>query len=99
MGNQFPALVAKMFIENPIKCVTYHLHPTFTPSVIKVKQAPFLLSRIGWGYFDVEIEIEFHEKTGLPLKKLTHELSLEGDGKQTFFEIEIPNDNDSLASL
>ena len=42
-----------------IKSVTYHLHPTFKPSVIKVDEAPFLLSRIGWGYFDVEMEIEF----------------------------------------
>jgi len=48
-----------------VKSVTYHLHPTFKPSVIKVTEAPFLLSRIGWGYFDVEMEIEFKEWTGL----------------------------------
>ena len=42
-----------------IKTVTYHLHPTFKPSVIKVDKAPFLLSRIGWGYFEVEFDVEF----------------------------------------
>ena len=36
-----------------IKSVTYHLHPTFTPSKIKVEEAPFLLSRVGWGYFEI----------------------------------------------
>ena len=36
-----------------IKSVTYHLHPTFKPSKIKVSEAPFLLSRIGWGWFTV----------------------------------------------
>ena len=42
-----------------IKSVTYHLHPTFKPSVIKVSEAPFLLSRVGWGYFGIEMDIEF----------------------------------------
>ena len=42
-----------------IKSVTYHLHPTFTPSKIKVTEAPFLLSRLGWGYFNVEMDVEF----------------------------------------
>ena len=42
-----------------IKKVVYHLHPTFKPSVITVSEAPFLLSRLGWGYFDVEMEIHF----------------------------------------
>ena len=42
-----------------IKSVTYHLHPTFKPSKIKVSEAPFLLSRIGWGLFDIEMDIEF----------------------------------------
>ena len=42
-----------------IKSVTYHLHPTFKPSVIKVSEAPFLLSRVGWGYFEVEMVVEF----------------------------------------
>ena len=42
-----------------IKSVTYHLHPTFRQPVIKVTKAPFLLSRIGWGYFEIKMVIEF----------------------------------------
>ena len=40
-----------------IKSVVYNLHPTFNPSVIKIEQPPFLISRVGWGYFEIEIEI------------------------------------------
>lgn len=42
-----------------IKQVTYHLHPTFKPSKIVVKEPPFLLSRVGWGLFEIEMDIEF----------------------------------------
>ena len=42
-----------------IKSVTYHLHPTFRPAVIKIDKPPFLISRVGWGYFDIEVEIEY----------------------------------------
>ena len=62
---------------NYVESVTYHLHPTFKPSVIKVTQAPFLLSRIGWGYFEVEIDIVFKKSTCLAPMKVTHELSFE----------------------
>jgi transcription initiation factor IIF auxiliary subunit len=43
-----------------IKSVTYHLCYGFNPRVIKVTQAPFLLARVGWGYFDVELVVEYH---------------------------------------
>ena len=36
-----------------IKSVTYHLHPTFKVNKIKLTEAPFLLSRVGWGTFDI----------------------------------------------
>ena len=42
-----------------IKSVTYYLHPTFRPNTIKIEEAPFLLSIVGWGYFDVEMKVEF----------------------------------------
>ena len=51
-----------------IKSVTYHLHPTFKPNKIKVSEAPFLLSRVGWGYFEIEMDIEFQPSTGLGVK-------------------------------
>ena len=40
-----------------IRSVTYKLHPTFRPSVIKIEKAPFLIARVGWGYFTIEVEI------------------------------------------
>ena len=63
-----------------IKQVTYHLHPTFKPAVITVTDPPFLLSRVGWGYFEITMVVEFQPWTGLGTKKLTHELSFEGKG-------------------
>lgn len=63
---------------NYIKSVTYKLHPTFRPSVIKVDKPPFLISRIGWGYFEIEVEIEYQAITGIKeIQKLTHELNFE----------------------
>ena len=46
-----------------IKSVTYYLVPGFKPRKIKVTNAPFLLSRVGWGYFTVEMDIEFQAWT------------------------------------
>ena len=63
-----------------IKSVTYHLHPTFKPSKITVSEAPFLLSRLGWGYFEVEMDVEFQPSTGLGTKKLKHMLSFDDAG-------------------
>lgn len=45
--------------SNFIKSVTYHLHPTYRVNKIKVTEAPFLLSRTAWGYFEISMDIEF----------------------------------------
>ena len=42
-----------------IRSVTYTLHPTYERPVLKATIAPFLISRLAWGYFNVEMEIEF----------------------------------------
>ena len=57
------------------------MHPTFKPNKIKVSEAPFLLSRLGWGYFEIEMDIEFKENTGLGTKRLAHMLSFDDNGK------------------
>ena len=75
-----------------IKSVTYHLHPTFKPSVIKVTEAPFLLSRVGWGYFEVEMDVEFQEKIQLPIMQLTHMLCFENKGHTQSIILEIGDD-------
>ena len=72
-----------------IESVTYHLHPTFNPSKVKVDHGPFILSRIGWGYFEIHMEIVFKKWTGLPKMELDHMLSFENGGKQSGFIIDI----------
>ena len=75
-----------------IKSVTYHLHPTFRPNKIKVSKAPFLLSRLGWGYFEIEIDIEFQPRTGLGTKRLAHMLNFDGKGKTQSLLLEVAGD-------
>ena len=72
-----------------IKSVTYHLHPTFRPNKIKVTEAPFLLSRLGWGYFPVEFDVEFHEWTKLGTVKMEHMLSFDNKGHTQSILLEV----------
>ena len=65
-------------IERYIKSVTYHLHPTYKVSEIKVTVPPFIMSRLAWGYFDVTMDIEFQPSTGIGMKKLVHGLCFDG---------------------
>lgn len=58
-----------------IKCVTFNLHPTFNPPSIKVNVAPFQITRIGWGIFNIELKIEFHNYLKLETLRLSHFLS------------------------
>lgn len=61
-----------------IKSVTYRLHPTFKPAVVKLEMPPFLISRVGWGYFEIQVEIEYKPITGIKeIHKLTHELNFD----------------------
>ena len=78
----------KRFIES----VTYFLHPTFKPSRIEVNEAPFLLSRLGWGYFDVKMHIQFAQWTGLGKRELIHELCFDNDGHTQSMFGEIDDD-------
>ena len=75
-----------------IKSVTYHLHPTFKPNKIKVSEAPFLLSRVGWGYFEIEMDIEFQPSTGLGVKQLCHMLDFNDKGNTQSILLEVSDD-------
>ena len=72
-----------------IKQVTYHLHPTFRQNKIVVQEAPFLLSRVGWGWFTVRMDIQFKEWTGIGVKKLEHVLEFEGSGRTKSILLEV----------
>ena len=76
-----------------IKSVTYNLHPTFKPSVIKVTEPPFLLSRVGWGYFEITMNVEFQPATKIGVKNLNHMLEFEGAGRTQSFLLEVNADD------
>ena len=82
-----------------IKSVTYHLHPTFRPSKIKVEEAPFLLSRLGWGYFEVVMDVEFQPSTGLGMHRLEHMLNFDDKGhtESILLEVDDSKNNKDLA--
>lgn len=81
-----------------IKSVTYHLHPTFRQNKIKLTEAPFLLSRVGWGTFDIQMDIEFQPSTGLGTKRLTHELTFEEKGLTQSILLEVSDDGQGQSS-
>lgn len=39
--------------------VEFKLHPTFTPSSVVVRKAPFEVERLGWGTFDVGVHVKW----------------------------------------
>ena len=63
--------------------VCFELDETFGTIHNDKKQAPFELSRIGWGTFNIPISVFFRRETGIKdVIELNHELSFEGNGKK-----------------
>eukprot|EP01090_Pellita_catalonica_P022975 TRINITY_DN9148_c0_g1_i1.p2 TRINITY_DN9148_c0_g1~~TRINITY_DN9148_c0_g1_i1.p2 ORF type:complete len:117 (-),score=11.86 TRINITY_DN9148_c0_g1_i1:45-395(-) len=60
-----------------IKRVVVRIHPSFTPSVIKMRDPPFSLTKIGWGTFTIHGNVLFVDGTKFRYK---HILSFEGYG-------------------
>jgi transcription initiation factor IIF auxiliary subunit len=58
-----------------IKQVTFTLHPDFEPNTVTVNSAPFEVTKVGWGVFDVGVEIQF--KDGTAPRSLSHTLVFE----------------------
>jgi len=59
-----------------IEHVTFHLHPTFAPASVRVAERPFQITRVGWGTFDIGIEVVTTDGECVSLR---HALSLEKD--------------------
>eukprot|EP00347_Sterkiella_histriomuscorum_P016628 403352460 len=75
-------------IKRYIQKVRFGLHPTFGVTEIDVKSAPFQMTRIGWGVFNIPIEIFFRRDTGKKETiKLDHYLSFQGQGSSRIFTI------------
>ncbi|CDW88400.1 yeats family protein [Stylonychia lemnae] len=79
IGNE-----AKKFISK----VKFGLHPTFGATEQTVQQEPFQMTKIGWGTFEVPIEIHFRRETGKRDKvTLSHYLSFNGHGETKWFTV------------
>ena len=64
--------------------VVFTLDPSFGNNhILTVEEAPFRIMRMGYGTFDLPIEIHFKKETGIqePLT-IIHSLSFEGNGKR-----------------
>ena len=79
-------------IAKYIKSVTYRLHPTFKPRLITVIEAPFLLSRVGYGTFEIDMDVEFKPSTSLGIQELSHCLHFHDEGKSLCILLQIPED-------
>lgn len=65
--------------EAGVKAVEWHLHPTFSPAVVRVNRPPFALERRGWGTFAVKAVIELSSAQRL---EAVHELNFDGVGER-----------------
>ena len=63
--------------KEKIKSVSFRLHPTFSPRDVLVEKAPFEIERVGWGVFNIEIQVTL---TNGKQKQLAHCLSFSGNG-------------------
>ena len=69
--------------------MTFHLHETFRPNKVTIAQQPFVIARIGWGYFEIHIVIKFKAWTKLPDMEVDHMLSFDEGGASAGFFIEV----------
>jgi YEATS domain-containing protein 4 len=61
-----------------IKSVEFTLHSTFAHPKRLIEQAPFEVTEIGWGEFEILAKISFHDTQERPIE-LKHTLKLRGD--------------------
>ncbi|KAH3757217.1 hypothetical protein Pelo_10947 [Pelomyxa schiedti] len=80
---------AQDFDEALIQSVTLKLHPTFTPSEVRIERPPFEFTAVGWGTFDVGVTVTPHYGETL---EVSHQLCFEHPVHQdhTFNYEEIP---------
>jgi len=75
-------------LEDYVEFVKFQLHPTFTPKNVKVFNAPYSLSRTGWGTFTVGVLIRWKDEFKCPPLKLEHNLSFEAP--DIFTSVDVP---------
>jgi NAD-dependent SIR2 family protein deacetylase len=79
--------------EKRISSVTFRLHNTFNPNVVKIERGPFEIERQGWGSFDVNITVETSDGKS---HKFVHTLTLDTNSKKVH---EIKNQDPQVDAL
>jgi len=78
--------------------VTYELHPSFSDSIVELKQAPFILERVGWGTFEVTVHLDVSlPNSGESVKHtLKWMLQAESQDSSQDFQLELPQQKDMM---
>jgi transcription initiation factor IIF auxiliary subunit len=93
---------SKQEVSAFITCVRFHLHPSYKPhDVVDVTEAPFKLTRLGWGEFPIRIQLFFVDKRRNKAVDLIHHLKLDDShsgkqllGSERSIEIELDRNTD-----
>lgn len=86
-------------IDDFVKKVWFFLHPSYRPNdLVEVSQAPFHLTRRGWGEFPVRVQLHFKDPRNKKLD-IIHNLKLDRTytglqtlGSETVVDVEIEKD-------
>uniref|UniRef100_A0A7S0P1E7 YEATS domain-containing protein n=1 Tax=Calcidiscus leptoporus TaxID=127549 RepID=A0A7S0P1E7_9EUKA len=65
-----------------IKKIVFQLHPSFNPATRVIEAPPFEVTEQGWGEFEIQLQIFFHDSHEKPLE-LSHLLKLYPDVEST----------------
>ena len=68
-------------IDKLVESITFTLHPTYASPVITVKKAPWMQSKIAYGWFDLTMRVKFQKWTKLDDLELIHTLEFTKKGK------------------
>lgn len=93
---------SKQEVSAFVTCVRFHLHPSYKPlDVVDVTEAPFKLTRLGWGEFPIRIQLFFVDKRRNKTVDLIHHLKLDDShsgkqllGSERSIEIELDRNTD-----
>ncbi|KAG2200471.1 hypothetical protein INT47_011451 [Mucor saturninus] len=93
---------SKQDVSAFITCVRFYLHPSYKPNdIIDVTEAPFKLTRLGWGEFPIRIQLFFVDKKRNKTVDLIHHLKLDDShsgkqllGSERSIEIELDRNTD-----
>jgi len=78
----------KPFVEE----VTWHLHSTFRNNTVRCTTFPFLISRKGWGTFEVKVSITLKKTDKDTVQHIVegaHELTFDGEGVVKVTDVDV----------